>query len=486
VAGLRASDRTSILPGSAMEPRTEQHDQPQNQRRLRTIVEVLRSLQCKSTVLVVALTLSVTVLVSGYLLRSSVRWAREQHDQEMIRLSSLIAQAASQSLAAGDIEGLAQLGEEIADGSPMLYTAFTGTDGRLLASASSEGFGGMPLLLQPQDSPLPPGTPVHHPATRTTPAFLDITYPIKIDNPRQQSGGEAPSTQLIGYVRAGMSVQGWQRAMSNALDLVTGVGTIFIVVAIPLGFLLVRRIVTPLSEVSQAMQQFSEGKLHVRSRVRRRDEIGQVAGAFNLMADQHQQTHNRIVKLNAELEERVARRTRQLRELASREPLTGLYNRRHFGEVLRRRYSEAIRYDTGLSCMMIDVDDFKQVNDQCGHHVGDNVLVLAATTIAGQLRTADLAARYGGDEFVVLLPQTEADRARVLGERICEEFINEATNRFPQTRVSMSIGIASLGSLSEKAPEALIRAADGALYEAKAAGKSCIMTATPAPEPTAN
>ncbi len=465
-----------------MSPRTEQHDRP---RRLRRVVELLLSLQCKSTVLVVALTLSVTVLVSGYLLRSSVTWAREQHNQELVHLSSLVAQAASQLLAVDDIEGLAKLGGEIADGSPILYVAFTDTDGCLLAKASSEDTMLLPKLATAENLPPLPGTPVHHSATKTTPAFLDIIYPIKIDNPEQQSDGEPPFTRLIGYVRAGMSVQDWQRTMSNTLDLVTGVGTIFIVVAIPLGFLLVRRIVAPLSEVSQAMQQFSEGKLHVRSRVRRRDEIGQVAGAFNLMADQHQQTHNRIVKLNAELEERVARRTRQLRELASREPLTGLYNRRHFGEVLRRRFSEAIRYDTGLSCIMIDVDDFKQVNDQFGHHVGDDVLILAATTITGQLRTADLAARYGGDEFVVLLPQTEADRARVLGERICEEFANGATNRFPQTRVSMSMGIASLGSLSERDPEALIRAADGALYEAKAAGKSCIMTADPTPKPTA-
>ena len=198
------------------------------------------------------------------------------------------------------------------------------------------------------------------------------------------------------------------------------------------------------------------------------------------MADQHQQTHLRIVRLNAELEERVAYRTHQLRELASRDPLTGLHNRRYFSEVLQRCYAEAVRYRTDLSCIMIDLDDFKSANDAFGHQIGDQVLQLAAGTIVGQLRTADVAARYGGDEFILLLPQTDGERAQVLGERFVERFNTELSERVPKSTVRMSMGIASLHNLELDNAEALIQAADHALYRAKSAGKNRIVMAAPA------
>jgi diguanylate cyclase (GGDEF)-like protein len=225
------------------------------------------------------------------------------------------------------------------------------------------------------------------------------------------------------------------------------------------------------------MLRFSKGELDVRGPKGRRDEIGRLAMAFNRMADQHQQSHDRIVRLNAELEQRVAHRTRQLRELAAREPLTGLYNRRHFGEVLERSFAEALRYDNDLSCIMLDLDDFKNVNDAFGHQVGDELLVFMATTIMSQLRAADIPARVGGDEFVVLLPQTGVDRAYVLGERIVEKFTHEGTECFPQLRVGVSVGVAGLRTEGVVDTESLIRSADRALYEAKAAGTNVVVAA---------
>jgi diguanylate cyclase (GGDEF)-like protein len=126
---------------------------------------------------------------------------------------------------------------------------------------------------------------------------------------------------------------------------------------------------------------------------------------------------------------------------------------------------------------MIDLDGFKAVNDAFGHQIGDELLILAANTIGSQLRSADVAARFGGDEFIVLLPQTEADRARVLCERIIEQFAADVREQLPNVRTSMSVGIASLPSLDIKNPEVLIRAADHAMYEAKAAGKDRIVLA---------
>ena len=227
------------------------------------------------------------------------------------------------------------------------------------------------------------------------------------------------------------------------------------------------------------MDAFSAGQLQVRATPRRADEIGQIQAAFNRMADQHERNHNRVLRLNSELEERVARRTHQLRELAARDPLTGLYNRRHFNEMLEQQLAEAQRYGTDLSCLMIDLDNFKAVNDSQGHQRGDHLLIVAAQTIRDQLRGSDVAARFGGDEFVVLLPQTDGDRARVLGERVMAQFATESSRDNVGALATLSVGIASYQQLEQRDAGALIRAADRALYRAKSAGRNRLVVADP-------
>jgi len=445
------------------------------------------SLQCKTTALVVVLTLAVTAAVSGYLLRSSGELARDEHDAHMVQVTAMLAKAAAATIASNDLDALEMLARESATGEPLLYVIFSDADGHQLAVAERRNANVLQRLHRDSSERAPvPGRPVFRTGTEDMPVFFDITYPILVHAAEDVYQGESPSssaTKLVGYVRTGMIANRWHRTMSSRLDLVVGVGILATVAAIPLGFLLVRRIISPLDGLMGAMMRFSQGELDVRSPVRRRDEMGRLALAFNRMADQHQHTHERIVRLNAELEQRVTQRTQELRELASREPLTGLYNRRFFNEMLERRFSEALRYETDLSCVMIDLDDFKAVNDAFGHHIGDELLVLTAATITSQLRSADVAARFGGDEFIVLLPQTDSDRARVLGERIAEKFAQEATRQFPRVCVSMSMGIASIPSLDIIDAESLIRTADHAMYDAKAAGKNRIVTAASAFKP---
>jgi diguanylate cyclase (GGDEF)-like protein len=267
------------------------------------------------------------------------------------------------------------------------------------------------------------------------------------------------------------------RDLTATIDLFTGISVALLVLAFPLAYLVVHRVVTAVNELSRVVRRFANGDLQARSSVRRNDEIGELAAAFHAMADELGRKHEEIVALNADLEERVQRRTRQLRELASREPLTGLYNRRHFNEALANRLSEAARYGSDLSCVMLDLDDFKSVNDRFGHHIGDELLILASITISSQLRAADMAARYGGDEFIILLPQTEADRAQILAERIVERFAEDLAGQLPKIRTSLSIGIVSLADSGATSPEDLIRAADEAMYRAKARGKSRIVMA---------
>ena len=443
------------------------------------LAQTVHSLQFKATALGVVLTLSVAGVVAFYLIRSSGQLAREQYGEQMLGSAALLAKAAA-PLMSTDRAGLERLAKDSANGQPLVNVIFTDAEGVTLAESGHRPGG----LVREQYRTVgaetaTPGLPVLRSVTTDGPMFMDLTYPVTLRSDTSIAS-KRPITRLLGYVRVSMVANTWQRSMASRLDLLIGVGVLALVAAIPLGFLLIRRIVGPLEGLSQAMLSFSMGKLDVRSTIRRRDELGRLAQAFNQMADQHQQTHMRIVRLNAELEERVAYRTHQLRELASRDPLTGLYNRRYFSDVLQRCYAEAVRYRTALSCIMIDLDDFKSANDAFGHQVGDQVLQLAAGTIVGQLRTADVAARYGGDEFILLLPQTDAERTQVLGGRIVERFNAELSERVPGLNVRMSMGIASLQNLTPGNAETLIQAADRALYLAKTAGKNRIVMAAPA------
>jgi diguanylate cyclase (GGDEF)-like protein len=175
---------------------------------------------------------------------------------------------------------------------------------------------------------------------------------------------------------------------------------------------------------------------------------------------------------NDQLEASMAK----LKEMAVTDPLTGLANRRHFGEQLARQYSEAARYSVDLSCCMIDLDHFKQLNDTLGHQIGDVLICLTANCIREACRSSDIAARYGGDEFVLLLPQTTAEEAVATVERI-RQTVGQRCDEHPKVRlpVTLSIGVASLKHDYPDRPDGLVAMADRALYKAKDRGKNCVV-----------
>jgi two-component system cell cycle response regulator len=190
---------------------------------------------------------------------------------------------------------------------------------------------------------------------------------------------------------------------------------------------------------------------------------------------------------NSQLEASLQRET----ELAATDPLTGLYNRRHFSRVLDQLFAEAQRYDKDLSCVMIDMDGFKMLNDTRGHQVGDRLLVTAGKVIAANMRRMDVAARYGGDEFVLLLPHATPEEAALAAQRIRDEFRIASANLLGTAEgVTMSMGVGSLSRHRPVSADQLVAKADAALYHAKAAGRYRIMQAdahgqTTAPSPAA-
>jgi diguanylate cyclase (GGDEF)-like protein len=179
-----------------------------------------------------------------------------------------------------------------------------------------------------------------------------------------------------------------------------------------------------------------------------------------------------LEEVNRKLEQTLG----QTQLLASTDSLTNLYNYRHFFQIATREFRSSLRYQRQLTILMLDVDYFKQINDTFGHPDGDKVLMMVAQTIAAKLRDIDLLARYGGDEFIIMLPQTGAEHALPVAERILETVadLRIEGDKGPLS-VTLSIGMAEMWrEPSDECVDSIVKRADKALYVAKAEGRNRI------------
>jgi len=185
--------------------------------------------------------------------------------------------------------------------------------------------------------------------------------------------------------------------------------------------------------------------------------------------EQQQQATREISLKNQQLKDSLLK----LEQMAATDPLTGLYNRRHFGDVLERYFAESQRYGKDLACIMCDLDGYKKLNDTLGHQFGDKILQASAKIITWNLRVMDVAARYGGDEFVVLLPHASAELARAVGERIHTQFVTQMKSLVPsELSLTMSMGLSAVQHNKPNNSDQLVALADEALYDAKHRGKN--------------
>lgn len=159
----------------------------------------------------------------------------------------------------------------------------------------------------------------------------------------------------------------------------------------------------------------------------------------------------------------------KLRHQANTDSLTGAFNRRYVVEQLQHEVARAERYRTPLSVMLIDLDRFKTINDQLGHATGDEALLRIVALLSEALRTVDVLGRYGGDEFLVLLPETHLDTACVVAERLCNLAKQTALEGHADRYLSLSIGITEF--VADSTPAELLKRADEALYMVKQTGR---------------
>ena len=161
----------------------------------------------------------------------------------------------------------------------------------------------------------------------------------------------------------------------------------------------------------------------------------------------------------------------QVETLAITDPLTGLFNRRRFEAILQKEFKRAQRYEYPLSCLMIDIDHFKKVNDTYGHQAGDSVLREISQLIQANIREVDTASRWGGEEFAILSPSTTKENAVPFAARILKAVSQHTFFELRDKKVTISIGVAGIPDPSIDTEEKLMNTADLALYQAKRKGR---------------
>ncbi len=228
--------------------------------------------------------------------------------------------------------------------------------------------------------------------------------------------------------------------------------------------ILLTYILNPLRQLRLGFMAVAAGDLEYRVPVHSKDEVGQVVRMFNATID------------------RLNRAFKEIEALARRDPLTGLPNRRAFDERLSAEAARSRRYGHPFGVIILDLDHFKSVNDSFGHPAGDEVLKFVAKTIEANVRETDLAARIGGEEFAVILPESGLAEVKSVAEKLRESVGDYRFKGMPGLPEGMRITLSAGGACSAGhlvTPESIVAAADSALFHSKNDGRNRVTVAPP-------
>ena len=245
-------------------------------------------------------------------------------------------------------------------------------------------------------------------------------------------------------------------------------GAIFLMAMLILGFLLHRWVLNPIAKLTKATEHIQRGNFDIEPPIVGKGEISVLSRSFWQMVEFVRNT-------NVELERKVNERTQDLLRLTEIDYLTGLLNRRGITDKLEKEVARQARQGGSMGLLLLDLDHFKLVNDNYGHAAGDLAICATANILRSMKRSYDYAGRWGGEEFIVLLPECDEDEMVVIAERIREAIrtlhIETGTRTF-----TFTVSIGAHYPSSPQTLDAMLQQADKALYAAKEAGRDCVRT----------
>ncbi|MDH5654506.1 MAG: GGDEF domain-containing protein [Spirochaetia bacterium] len=189
------------------------------------------------------------------------------------------------------------------------------------------------------------------------------------------------------------------------------------------------------------------------------------------LMNKQKRTENLLREYQQQLEAKVDERTKELENIAFRDPLTHLLNRRKFSEILENQINRSERYTEPFALLICDIDYFKKINDRYGHQIGDEVLLKFSMYLINNLRNSDSCARWGGEEFIILLPQNNLKEAEITAEKLRKGLEN--LEIIDEINITISTGITSF-SKSDNSNQ-MVKRADDALYIAKESGRNKVV-----------
>ena len=412
--------------------------------------------------------LAISVLLQGFLSRHERILTETLHEHAQ-GIAKQAANAAEFALFAGSLSDLQRLADGArASDQHAAVVSFWTPEGELIVASGQPTHGGRLPVLEPErpllvNDRLLARVPIWSAEWTESDLFSAAAQPLQ---------PSPDGRRLLGHVLVELDLGILQRQRGELLAwalVATGSGLLF---AGLLAALIAASVTQPLGRIGVVVSQLSRGVLGSRVDTRRAGVLRPLAEGINTMAAG-------LALNEARLRERVEQATEELRqqkELAEQrartDPLTGLPNRRAFTELARAEIERAQRFIQPLSLIAIDLDHFKSINDNHGHAVGDAVLVDFARRAQAQLRVIDLLARIGGEEFVVLLPGTDAQGAFQVAERI-RLLLDQRALSIPggSLRYTSSFGVAELEPQFPGLDRWLARA-DAALYAAKRKGRN--------------
>ena len=274
-----------------------------------------------------------------------------------------------------------------------------------------------------------------------------------------------PSMKL--YVVSSAYVDELEEVSTNLHDKIIYLAVLILFLSLLFSTIYLRKLLRPIQELADTAQEIAKGNYRIRAKVNTNDEVGMLARHFNMMVDR---LEDQIVNLDKKIQEKTA----ELQKLAITDALTKLYNRRYFSEISMEMYRLGKRKHEPLSIIMLDIDKFKRINDTYGHQVGDQVIIALSQCINEVKRKSDIACRYGGEEFILLLPNTGRDGAYGVAERLRETVAGYTIVLEDGQKVTftISLGVSEVDYSHDKNIEDAIRRADDAMYIAKKEGRN--------------